>query len=131
MPVMPTITVLDREDTPVSHAFEPHHEDNGVATFNEYGDTDISANVLTISTKKTDANVKVRLVLKMPVIGEVTSGTTSIPSIVRTSYADVTFTFSRDSYEQERENTVEILRNILAAAQSEVNQVVTQNKAFS
>lgn len=131
MPVMSTITINDREATPVAHAFEPQDENNGIATFAEYGDSDISANTLTISTKRTSANVKVRMLLKMPVVATQVVGTVSIPSVVRTAYADMTFTFSRDSLEQERKNVAELARNILAASQSDVNDVLTLNKSFT
>lgn len=121
-----TITVFDREDTPVSHSFLPGRKDGTVQYFYESDGVKIGDKTITISQRETNNKYRPRMLLKIPVVvNETINGVTS-PKVVREAIADVSFTFSSDSSEQERENAVGILANTLSDAQTEVNKVLTK-----
>lgn len=127
MPAMTTITVNDRENTPVAHAFVPARRSNdGVNTFLRSGDSPAGREKLTLSLKSSSDKTKARLVLAMPVVvDEVINGVVR-KAVVRTAYADVTFSYDNLSTLQERKNLVGLVANLLAAGEATVDGVVTQ-----
>lgn len=127
MPALTSITVQDRESTPVDHTFIPDGENNGVFRFTESDGVPVGDNTLTIAKTVTGAmKRKVRLRLALPqVASEVINGVSS-PKVVRTAYADLTLSFDAESTTQERENAVGILHNLLDSNSTLVNSVVTE-----
>lgn len=120
MPSFATITVDDREDTPVAHVFTPTSIDNGVGTFHERDGVPIGDNKLTLSARKAGSKYKTRLVLSIPVMVTETINGVDSYKVVRTAFADVNFTFDESSSDQERENVMGIVANALASGQSTV-----------
>lgn len=125
MPNLSNITVQDRESTPVSHTFSPNGEDAGLAIFVEAGDTMVGNNTLTISSRDTGTNVKVRVKLDMPTVLTETVNGISSPRVVRRSVIDATLSFAKSSTLQERQNAIGIFANTLSASQTDVDKVVT------
>jgi hypothetical protein len=126
MPNLSPITVTDRADpTPVGHVFNPHSEDNGIAVFSKPGSTLMANKLLTISSVENGTKVKTRVKLALPVTQTEILNNVSRDVVVRTSYADVTFTFDKSSTAQERSDTVGMLSSVLAANQADVDPVVT------
>lgn len=131
MPALTTITVNDRESTPVAHAFVPARRSNdGVNTFLRGGDSPAGREKLSISTRTTSDKTKVRLVLAIPIVVDETINGVVRKAVVRTSYADVALTFDNLSTLQERKNLVGLVANMLAASQTSVDAVVTQLDDF-
>lgn len=121
-----TITVLDREPTPVSHAFVPRRIEPGSATFVEAASVPIGEKTLTISSRKSGRRFYVRVKLYAPVlVSELINGV-SVPTTPRAALADCTFRFDDTSTEQERLNCVGMFANSFAASQSIVLGSVTK-----
>lgn len=120
MPTFATITVNDREDTPVAHSFTPTVIENGVGVFHERDGVPIGDSKLTLSARKTGSKYKARMVLALPVMVTETINSVDQYKVSRTAYADVSFTFDESSSEQERENAIGLVANALDAAQSTV-----------
>jgi hypothetical protein len=125
MPNLTNITVNDRESTPVAHVFTPDNEAGGIATFIEAGATMIGNNILTISSRDTGTNVKIRIKLDIPVAQTETLNGIDSTRIVRRSVSDETITFSKSSTLQERKNHIGLKYNLMAASQATVDKVLT------
>lgn len=125
MPNLSNITIADRESTPVDHIFTPHGEENGIATFVESGVSLVGNNTLTISSRDTGTNVKIRVKLDMPVVQTETINSVSFDKVTRRAIADGTFTFAKSSTLQERENAIGLFMGAMSASQTDVNKVLT------
>jgi hypothetical protein len=127
-----SFAVADREDTPVTHTFTPNGFDknNPIAFFRNSGSTHIEDENLSISWRETATNRKVRLKLTLPtVVSETINGVTR-SSLERVAIADVQFTFSSTSVEQERDNFVGLLVNALSASNTVLHNTVVKNEAI-
>lgn len=113
MPAFTTITVNDREDTPVAHTFDPRNEANGVYFLKESDGTPIGDNVISVSTRQSGNKYKSRVRLTMPVVVDETINGVVVPKVIRTAYADLNFTFADTSTSQERKNVLGIISNLL------------------
>lgn len=120
-----TITVNDRETTPIAHAFTPRDVGPGLALFAESASVPIGEKKLTISKRLTNGRYRIRVKLDNPTLVTETVNGVNVPKVPRTAYADVTFTFTSDHSLQERKNTVGMLANALAASQTVVDGTVT------
>jgi len=124
MPAFSNITVDNRETVPDSVVFEPRKNELGVALFTNSSGVPVGEKTISISTRRNGPKQKVRFVMKDPVVAnEVINGIT-LPKVVRTAYADLTFSFDTTSSTQERKNLVGMLENMLAEAQALVTSVV-------
>jgi hypothetical protein len=130
MPAIKSLTVNDGESTPVAHTFEPRTADSGVAVFREIGSTWIGDNTLTILTKEAKTNVKVRIVIGMPVVQTETINGIDSPKAVRSAYAATEFTFDKSSSAGERANLRTILGNLLLSGDSDIETVLDGNGIF-
>lgn len=130
MPNLTTITVNDREATPVAHPFAPHSEKDGIAVFHESGSSLVGNKSLTISTRDTGSNVKVRVKFDLPVVQTETINGITADKVVRRSVADLVLTFPRSGTLQERKNLVGMLQNLLDAGQAAVDPVITGVETF-
>lgn len=113
-----TITVMDRESTPVAHNFVPRRIEPGNATFVEAASVPIGEKTLTISSRKSGRRFYTRVKMYAPVlVNELINGV-SVPSTPRAALADCTFRFDDTSTEQERLNLVGMFANSFAASQA-------------
>lgn len=121
-----TITVNDREATPVARTFVPQGDSsNGAAVFCETNSVKIGERRLLISSWETPSFYKVRVRMESPIlVTEVVNGV-SMPKVARVSYTDTTHSFAKDSTLQERKNHVGIVTNAQLAAQTMVDATVT------
>lgn len=131
MPQRGTITINDRESTPVAHAFTPDGEDkNNVHIFTEKTGVPLSNPRLTVSVSRTGngqaGKYKPTLRLQVPITQTQTINGVSQPVIVRTAYVELSATFDGLSTEQERKNAIGLMANAMAASQSILNPVLTQ-----
>jgi len=128
MPALASITINDRETTPVAHTFVPTDGggSTGVAVVEEMAAIPEGNKSLSISRRKAGSKFKVRLVLKDPIVVTETINGVARSVVDRTSYADLTFTFDSRSSLQERKNTVGMLYNALASSVTLVDGVVTK-----
>lgn len=132
MPAFSSITVNDRESTPVAHTFTPDSKDQaGVATYRESDGVPAGDNLITLSRRRLPSGLwKTRMVVTMPVMVTETINGVDRETVERIGKADVTFTYSDSSSLQERQNLVGILANALAASVSQVDDVVTALEAI-
>lgn len=129
MPQLQNLVLLDRAATPVSHTFVPRGiSRDGVATVVKNDGTLASEQRVTIATRRNNGNVKTRIVISRPVAMTETINGVSNPKIVRTAYADVTFTFSLSSSEQERNDLVGMLADALGTSKSLINDSVVKGQ---
>jgi hypothetical protein len=121
------LVVNDRATTPVAHTYTPDGDDsNGVHVFSEK--TSVPAGNPRYTASLRSSNGKYRPVVKLtiPVVQTQTINGVSSPVVVRTSYAEVNFTFDALSSEQERADTVGLLVNSLAASQTQLNDMIVK-----
>lgn len=121
-----SITVNDRETTPVAHTFAPRQIVPGAATFVEAASVPIGEKTLIIRTRKSDTRYFVRVTLACPVLVTETINGVSVPKVPRVTFIDATFRYDDTSSEQERKNAVGMFANALAATQAVVNPTLTQ-----
>lgn len=126
MPSMTAISLADREVAPVTHVFQPSTPQNGVARLvNGVSGIPVGNESLTVSTRPSGRRIKTKMVLTAPVVQTQTINGISKPEVVRTGYAEVTFTFEDTSSLQERKNLVGMTYAALAAGQVTMNDVFT------
>ncbi len=125
MPQLQNVVLTDRATTPVAHTFAPRDIINGVATVSEGADVPLGENRLSISFKRT-TRLKTRIVLTLPTVQTETISGISRPKVVRDAIADVTFTFSPESTEQERKNLVGMLQSAFDANKVLINDTVVK-----
>lgn len=94
-------------------------------TVNDRESTMIGNNILTISSRDTGTNVKIRIKLDIPVAQTETLNGIDSTRIVRRSVSDETITFSKSSTLQERKNHIGLKYNLMAASQATVDKVLT------
>lgn len=114
MPQLNTLVLKDGASTPVDHTFEPVDIVNGVANLAESGDVPIGNNRVSVSCTKTSTG-RYKAIVKMvvPTVQTATTNGISVPTVVRTAYADLTFTFDSTSNSQERKDIVAFIRDAL------------------
>jgi|SwirhirootsSR1_FD_contig_111_137615_length_3210_multi_2_in_0_out_0_2 hypothetical protein len=129
MPQLQNVVLKDRKSTPVDHTFTPKDIVDGVATVVETTGVPVGNSRLSLSLRETNGNggrYKAQLKLAVPVVAtEVINGVSS-PKVVRTAYADVTFTFDQTSSEAERNDLVGMLADALASTKVLVNDTVVK-----
>lgn len=125
MPQITTFTLNDRESTPVGHVFTAGDKANGIVQAVRSTGIPGTDEVVTISSRDSGRNRKVRFVLSVPIIQTETINGVSNPKEVRRGRADVTLTFDKYSTLQERKNVVGMLANALAASQTQLDAVFT------
>lgn len=129
MAAIASLSLDDREDTPVTHTFVPNGIDSGTASWKESDalGNPIGDNTFSVSYRKTASGLhKVRTVLRIPAVVVETIDGVARQKVERVAYANLEFTFAGDSTEQERENILGILSDALAADQSVLNPLYTK-----
>lgn len=127
MPQLQNIVLTDRAATPVNHTFVPRDIVAGVGTVTEVTGTPIGENRLSVSLKKTPSGrYKGILKLDVPIVQTQTINGVSTPVVVRTSYAEVAFSFDATSSEQERKDAVGMLESALGSSKTLVNDSIVK-----
>jgi hypothetical protein len=120
-----SFTVNDRESTPVGHVFTPKRISTELAEFVETASVPIGEKRVSISTRKSGSNYKVRTKLEVPtLVTEVVNGV-NVPKVPRTIFIDTTYTFPDLSSLQERKNAVGMHYNMQAPAQTMIDASLT------
>lgn len=120
------LVLTDRAGTPVTHNYTPDGDDvNGVHLFSEKtgvpaGDPRFSARLL----KSKGGQYRPTLRLTVPIVQTQIINGVSSPVVVRTAYAEVTFTFDALSSAQERADVVGLMASALPAAQTQINDLI-------
>lgn len=120
-----SITVNDRATTPAAHIFVPRGNiGDEVAVFVESnGGVAIGERKITIQAKpsfdgKSKSRHRIRLI--NPTLVTETVNGVNVPTVPRTNFVDVTFTFDVGSNQQERKDTVGMFYNLLGTTQAMV-----------
>lgn len=124
MPQLQNLVLTDRKATPVAHTFTPFDIKNGVGTVVEQTGVPVGNNRFTVSLRRTGNRYKAQLQLVMPVTQNETINGITTPKVVRTAYADLSFTFDATSSDQERKDLVGMLQSSLDATKVLVNDSV-------
>jgi len=121
------LVINDRATTPVAHTYTPDGDDtNGVHVYSEKTTVPAGNPRFTASLRNSNGKYRPTVKLVIPVTQTQTINGVSSPVVVRTSYAEVNFTFDALSSEQERADTVGLLANALAASQTQLNDMVVK-----
>lgn len=127
MPQLQNIVLTDRAATPVNHTFVPLDIQNSVGTVVESTGIPIGQNALSVSLRQTaGGRYKGVLKLVLPIVQTQTVNGVSSPVVVRTAYADLTFSFDASSTEQERKDMVGMLASSLDPAKVLVNDTIVK-----
>lgn len=125
MPSLTTISVVDRETTPVTHTYTPGAPKGDVYTWTESDGVPIGDNKLSVSSTKTGSGTyKVRIRMADPVVVTETINGVDRSKVERTAYTSLEFTFGSDSTTQERSNLVGKLADLLASDQTFMTAVM-------
>lgn len=127
MPQLQPLVLKDRATpTAVDHTFSPRDINAGVGAVVESTGVPVGDSRYTISLRQSNGRYRATIQLNVPVVVNETINGVSTPKVVRTAYADVTFTFDRTSTEAERNNLVGMLADSLAANKVLVNDTVVK-----
>lgn len=120
------IVVKDRTSpTPVDRTFTPDGDDaNGVHVFSEKTGVPAGNARITASLRQSAGKYRPTIRLTLPIVQTQTLNGISTPVVVRTAYADVSFTFDALSSVQERADAVGMTANSLLAAQTMLNDML-------
>lgn len=119
------LVLTDRAATPVAHTFSPDGDDaNGVHVFSEKVGVPAGYSRYTASLRQTSGKFRALLKLAVPVTQTQIINGVSNPVVVRTSYAELSFTFDALSSAQERADIVGMLASSLNASQAQINDMV-------
>lgn len=122
MPQLQPLVLKDRASTPVNHTFAPVNIVDGVGTVAESTGVPQGESVYTISLRKTaQGRRKVTLKLSVPISVTETINGVAYPKVVRTAYAEATFSFDPASTLQERKDIVGMFADSMAADKTLVN----------
>lgn len=119
------LVINDRAATPVAHTYSPDGDDtNGVHIFSEKTSVPAGNPRYTAALRNSNGKYRPSVKLQIPVVQTQTINGITSPVVVRTAYAEVNFTFDALSTSQERADAVGLLVNSLAAAQTQVNDMI-------
>lgn len=113
------VPVVLKDALNADHTFNPRGIVSGVATLAESNGVPIGNNQLTLShirTKGTAGRERVTFKVQVPVVQNVEVSGITRPTVVRTSYIDVTASFDPGSSTAERADAIAYTRNLLASA---------------
>lgn len=133
MPSLQNIVLTDRATTPVNHTYTPADRDQlgKVGILEEYTGVPGGAPRLTISMKDSSTGKKKgRLTLTVPVVQTETINGVARPVVVRTSYANLEFTFDALSTEQERNDMVGMLASALGTTKVLVHDAFVKGQGI-
>lgn len=114
MPQLQNLVLTDREATPVNHTFTPRDIVSNVGAVVESSGVPVGDNRFTISLRQVNNRYKATIQMSVPVVQNQTINGITTPVVVRTAFADLTFTFDAQSTTQERTNLVGMLQSAMA-----------------
>lgn len=121
------LVINDRAATPVAHTYTPDGDDaNGVHVYSEKTSVPVGNPRYTASLRTSNGKFRPTVKLSIPVVQTQTINGVASPVVVRTAYAEVSFTFDGLSSEQERADCVGLLVNSLAASQTQLNDMIVK-----
>lgn len=126
MPQLQSLSLTDRQKTPVVHAFQPESINQNVGSVVENKDVPIGNPRFSISLRQTPKAYKANLKFAVPVVAMQTVNGVSTPVVVRTSYVNCEFEFDKTSTEQERNDVVGMFQSSLAPGAVLVNDTVVK-----
>lgn len=127
MPQLTNLVLKDRKATPVDHTFTPRDIVANVATVAETSGVPIGDNRVSVSIRKTPSNrYKAVVNFTFPVVANATINGIVTPTVVRTSYASLSFDFNQESSEAERNDIVGMVMDSLAPSKTLINDVVVK-----
>lgn len=119
------LVINDRAATPVAHTYSPDGDDrNGVHIYSEKTSVPAGNPRFTAALKYSAGKYRPTLRLQVPVVQTQTINGVDSPVVVRTAYGECNFTFDALSTEQERKDCVGLLANALAAAQTQIDDLL-------
>jgi len=127
MPQLQSLVLTDRTPTTaVDHTFAPRDIKSGVGAVVESTGVPIGDKRFTVSLRQVNNRYKAQMQLAVPVVQTQTINGIDTPAVVRTAYADLTFTFDATSTEQERNDIVGMLASALGTSKTLVNDPVVK-----
>lgn len=127
MPQLTALVLQDQAATPASHTFNPRDIIDGVGSLVETSGVPLGNSIVTISSKQSKTTGKWKGIVKIvvPVVATQVINGISTPVVVRTAYAETTFTFEATSTAQERKDIVAFMRNSLATGATLTYNAIT------
>jgi len=127
MPQLQNLVLTDRAATPVDHTFVPRDIVAGLGTVVESTGVPIGENRVQVALNRTTTG-RYKAVIKMafPIVQDQTVNGVTTPVVVRTGYADVTFTFDSTSTQDERNNIAGMLASGLMTSKTLINDTVVK-----
>lgn len=127
MPQLQNLVLKDRKTTPVDHTFIPRDIRQNVGTVVESNGVPVGNSRYSVSLRLTPSGkYKAELKLAVPVVANETINGVSVPTVTRTAFADLVFTFDQHSTEAERDDLVGMLADSLASSKVLVNDTVVK-----
>jgi hypothetical protein len=131
MPNMTTLTINDRQPTPVPHDFKPQGIQNGVATFIHSQGIPAGDVRLTMSqTRNQNGRRKVTMKITAPVVGDVVVDGVTKTGVQRTNYAELTFNYDETSTQTERETVMAFVAYLTGSGNAFMNAIVRDLEGF-
>lgn len=130
MPQLQSISLNDRETTPVAHAFTPRDVIDGTGTVVRYTGILTGEETLTVSSRRSGGKLRAKLTLKVPVVQTETINGISTPKVVRTSFVACDFVFDETSTEQERKNLIGMMQDAFTPAKLLVNDAIVKGEGI-
>lgn len=123
MPQLQTLVLMDRTST--DHTFAPVDIIDRVGRVAESTGIPLGNSAYTLALRRTPTGkYKATLKLQVPVIQTETVNGIASPKVVRTAYAEATFTFDQTSTTAERNNLVGMFADSLSADKALTNGVL-------
>lgn len=127
MPQLQNLVLTDRESTPVNHTFVPRDITDGVGVVAESSGVPIGDNRVSVKLHRTvEGRHKVTIKGVFPIVQDQTINGITEPTVVRTAYAEATFSFDAKSTEQERNNVVGMFQSAFDANEALINDTVVK-----
>jgi hypothetical protein len=126
MPQLQQLVLTDRAATPVAHTFTPVDIQQNVGTVSERTGSPVADPIYSISNRRSGDNFKVTIKMSVPVVQNETINGITRPIVVRSAYVQATFTFSKDSTEEERDNVVGMFADSFGTGKALVNDTLVK-----
>jgi hypothetical protein len=131
MPSITTLTIDDRESTPVSHTYVPSAgEGSKYQSWVSSNGVIVADKRLALTNKMNGTSRKTGLVFADPIVADETINGVTRPLVIRSGYAELRFTFSVDSTLQERANLVGKIHNVTAPEQVFMMKVLQDGEGW-
>jgi hypothetical protein len=119
------LVINDRAATPVAHTYTPDGDDaNRVHVYSEKTGIPAGNPRFTASLRRTNGKFRPTLRFQLPVVQTQTINGVASPVVVRTAFVELNCTFDELSTDQERKDAIGLMANTLAAAQTQINDLL-------